>query len=83
MITAGWMLFVVWAVAQMVWYRRAHVEAPAAQPQPPAPRRIPPRRPIAPVEARPKEAAGPPVDTIIPDIAAPPSGVGGSVLGLS
>jgi hypothetical protein len=81
--TAGWILFVVWALAQMVWYRRAHVEAPAAQPQPPAPRRIPPRRPIAPVEAPPTVAAGPPVDTIdFPDIPEPPS-IGGSVPGLS
>jgi hypothetical protein len=81
MITAGWTLFVAWAVAQVVWYRRAHVEAPAVV-LPQAPRRIPPPRPVASVEARPHEAAGPPLDTIdVPDLA-PPSR-NGIVLGLS
>jgi hypothetical protein len=84
-IDAGWMLFAVWAIAQMVWYRRAHVEAPIEAPaiQPSAARRIPPRPRVAPVEARPNEAAGPPLDTIdVPDFPAPPSGVRGNVLGL-
>ena len=44
-IAAGWDLAFAWGIAQVVWFRRARVDAPVVQP--PAPRRVRPRRLVA------------------------------------
>ena len=55
-IAAGWVLALAWGIAQVVWFRRARVEAPVVQP--PAPRRVRPRRLVA-HDARTDSAAVP------------------------
>lgn len=70
----GWICVAIWAITQVVWYRRAHIEAPAVLPAAaPAARRIPPRRRPVAAEAHPAEPADP-AGAIV---------ASGSVLGLS
>ncbi len=45
-VRAGWVIWVAWAAAQVLWYRRGRAEALAAKaPAPPAARRRPEPRP--------------------------------------
>ena len=55
-ITIGWILWLAWAAAQVIWYRRARTAIPAVQPV--APPRMP-RRAAEPRGARPEKASGP------------------------
>ncbi len=59
-ITIGWMLWLAWAAAQVIWYRRARTVIPAVQPAA-APRM--PRRAAEPGGARPEKASGPALTT--------------------
>jgi hypothetical protein len=69
----GWMLWMAWGTAQVLWFRRAHVMVPVATVSAPAPaaparRRSVPARPAASMEA---------------DVIIGPANASGSVLGLS
>jgi hypothetical protein len=55
-ITIGWILWLAWAAAQVIWYRRARTAIPAVQLA--APPRMP-RRAAEPGGARPETASGP------------------------
>jgi hypothetical protein len=54
-IKAGWVIWLAWAAAQVMWYRRARVAAPAVNraTPPPVARRRPESRPETPPEPRP------------------------------
>ena len=73
-IKAGWVIWVAWAAAQVMWYRRAHMPAPAVKSTPPPlARRRPEPRPASQPEPRPvrpqAEAASSPA---VADEAPPP-----------
>jgi hypothetical protein len=52
-IKAGWVIWLAWAAAQVMWYRRARVAAPAVKPAtPPVARRRPESRPEPRPESR-------------------------------
>jgi hypothetical protein len=55
-IKAGWAIWLAWAAAQVMWYRRARVAAPAVKPAtpPPVARRRPESRPEPRPESRPE-----------------------------
>lgn len=55
-IKAGWVIWLAWAAAQVMWYRRARVAAPAVKPAtpPPVARRRPESRPEPRPESRPE-----------------------------
>lgn len=52
-VKAGWAIFLVWALLQVAWYRRARSATPALRPLPPmqAEPRHPARKPAAPAPA--------------------------------
>jgi hypothetical protein len=73
-INAGWAIWLAWAAAQVMWYRRARVAAPAVKPAtpPPVARRRPESRPETRPEPRPvRQEAKPASSPAAADVSLP------------